>query len=546
MSEEMEFQSLPIAGDEAAQYLNNLSDEMLSTFSFPLFSATSAIARSTEIVDEDGFPNVNQNYLWDLHKLQEQCWNKAEKNPWINSHVRDIMGRMAGWGFEFYSKIPDLQKTIDEIVDDPRNDVYQNMPKFCARAEIEGELFLMFTLHKNGFVEIDFLSPSMIRNGGDDGSGIIFHPTKQSFPLFYYTNFPNQHNASGTEQALIPSINVCYFPDLEKEARDHPAYDSTKLKYAKARKSNTHPYDKTNGYFRFIVHWNKGFMTKRNVSHIKTTIEWVNYYESLKKYEIDHKKSSGAYLWVIEMEDVRAFRRWLQLSEEDRKKTGIMQPKDPGGTLVLPPGMRLNVQNPKLSSISDEDTDIMQMVSSGLQKPQDTMLGDYRSTYASVKASQGPQGDRINDELHYFKLFLIYDFWRPICYLRSLARDDFKYKRRVKEAVDFDENKNPIMENVQKPVYKLIDICLPMSRLEDIESIAKALLGSKHASVVDTLGIPREKVARRLGFNNYIALRKEKAAEDENLPNTLSAFDQESVQEKEEGEPKGSPSDKQE
>jgi hypothetical protein len=85
-----------------------------------------------------------------------------------------------------------------------------------------------------------------------------------------------------------------------------------------------------------------------------------------------------------------------------------------------------------------------------------------------------------------------------------------------------------------------------MSRLEDIESIAKALLGSKHASVVDTLGIPREVVARRLGFTNYGALRRAKATEDENFPETLSAFDQESVQEKAEGEPKGSSSDKQE
>lgn len=536
------FESL--ADEENASMLRNLSDEALQAFSFPIASGSTGKPE----VDADGFPTVNQNDLRDLHTLQEKCWAKAESNPQINSHIRDIMGRMAGWGFEFNAQVRDLQKDVDEIALDPRNNLYQFFPKFCARAEIEGELFLSFTLHKDGFVEIDFLGPSMIKGGGDNNSGIIFHPTKQSFSLFYIVNFKKTINNDGyaeEEQALIPSINICYYPELESLVKNHPSYSEDKLRHSKARRKNSSPYNKTSGYYRFIVHWNKGFMTQRNVSHIKTTIEWVNYYESLKKYEIDHKKSSGAYLWVIKMEDIKSFRRWLQMSEEERRQTGIMQPKDPGGTLVLPPGMSLECINPKLSSISDQDTDIMQMVSSGLQKPQDTMLGDYRSTYASVKASQGPQGDRINDELHYFKMFLTYDFWRPIFWLRSLAKKDFKYYRSVQDVVGFN-NQEPIKKRVPKAVYQLVDICLPTSRLEDIESMAKALLGSKHASVVDTLGIPRQTVARRLGFSNYFELRKQKATEDEIYPETLSAYDQESVQEKKEGEPEGDDSDKQE
>ncbi len=536
------FESL--ANEENAKMLRDLSDEALQAFSFPIASGSTGKPE----VDADGFPTVNQNDLRDLHTLQEKCWAKAESNPQINSHIRDIMGRMAGWGFEFNAQVRDLQKDIDEIALDPRNNLYQFFPKFCARAEIEGELFLSLTLHKDGFVEIDFLGPSMIKGGGDNNSGIIFHPTKQSFPLFYIVNFKKTVDNDGyaeEEQALIPSINICYYPELESLVKNHPSYNEDKLRHSKARRKNSSPYNKTAGYYRFIVHWNKGFMTQRNVSHIKTTIEWVNYYESLKKYEIDHKKSSGAYLWVIKMEDIKSFRRWLQMGEEERRQTGIMQPKDPGGTLVLPPGMSLECINPKLSSISDQDTDIMQMVSSGLQKPQDTMLGDYRSTYASVKASQGPQGDRINDELHYFKMFLTYDFWRPIFWLRSLAKKDFKYYRSVQDVVGFN-NQEPMKKRVSKAVYQLVDICLPISRLEDIESMAKALLGSKHASVVDTLGIPRQTVARRLGFSNYFELRKQKANEDEIYPETLSAYDQESIQEKKESEPEGDDSDKQE
>lgn len=525
--------NISFADESFANVVSSLPDEVLQQFSFPLFSNTSV--SNAKQVDADGFPTVSQEYLWDLHKIQRECWDKAEKNPQINSHVRDKMGRMAGWGFGFASKQFDVQKAIDEIVDDPRNNLIEQFPKFCARTEIEGELFLMLTLHKEGFCEVDFVAPSMIRSGGDKGSGVIFHPTKQTFPLFFCVNFDGlKENGEDVDQVLIPSINIAYYPELEKEVKEHPDFDQKKLRFSKFRKQNTHPYDKFNGYYRFMIHWNRGFMTRRNVSHIQSTIEWVNYYENLKKYEIDHKKSSGSYLWVIEMEDIQAFRRWMSMSEEERKKTGIMQPKEPGGTLVLPPGMKLTAQNPSLPNISDQDTDIMQMVSSGLQKPQDTMLGDYRSTYASVKASQGPQGDRINDELHYFKTFLIYSFWRPILYLRSIAKKDFAFERRVEETVDFN-NQEPVKKKVPKPVYKMIDVNLPTSRLEDVESIAKAYLGSKHGSVVDVLGIPRAEVAKRIGFNDYDRLRKQKATEDELYPETLHVDDQEAAQEKAEG-----------
>jgi len=533
--EEMTLTPFSIASAENAKALEMLSDEALAAFSFPLFRGGTSSAKT---VDADGFPVVSSESLHNLQTLQAECWNKAESNPQINSHVRDIMGRMAGWGFGFSSERSKVQEVIDEIMEDPRNDLYQNFPKFVARTEIEGELFLMFTLHNNGFIEVDFISPSMIGNGGDKHSGIIFHPMKQSFPLFYVVNFENLKDGRGSssEQVLVPSINIAYYPELEKDVKSHASFDVEKLKLSKADKPDNKPYKQIGGYKRFMVHWNKGFMTYRNVSHIRTTIEWVNYYEALKKYEIDHKKSSGAYLWVIEMEDIQAFRRWLGMSEEERRKTGIMQTKDPGGTLVLPPGMKLTVQNPKLNSISDQDNDIMQMVSSGLQKPQDVMLGDYRSTYASVKASQGPQGDRINDELHYFKLFLTYSFWRPVLYLRSVLRDDFKFYRYVKDVVRFESNE-PVMGRKKKPVYKFVDICLPVSRLEDVESIAKAYLGAKHASVIDVLGVPRREVARRMGFSNYASLRKEKAIEDEEFPETLSVYDQEAAQEKAESEP---------
>lgn len=519
--------------------MRNATDEALAQFAIPMFVNG---GRST-YRDADGFPEVTEGNLQNLYELQAECWRKAESNPQINSHIRDQMGRMAGMGFKFSSEVADINSVIEEISEDPRNDLYQNFPKFCGRSEIEGELFLIFTLHRNGFVEVDFIPPSSIRGGGDENSGIIFHSRKKSFPLFYNVNTTTyNHTTLGSSQmTLVPSVNIAYFPELIKDAMTHSSWDESKTRMNK----DPHPvYKQFGNYFRFIVHWNKGLMVSRNVSHIKTTIEWVNYYEMLKKYEIDHKRSSGAYLWVIKVDDKSTLRRWLLMTEEERKATGIMQVKEPGGTIVLPPGMSLDVLNPKLPTISDQDNDIMQMISSGLQKPQDTMLGDYKSTYASVKAAQGPQGDRILDELHYFRLFLRYSFWRPIFYLVSSVRSEFKYFRKATHIVEF-KNKKAIKKKVDRPVYKFVDIRLPVSRLDDLKEIGSVLLGTKHGSIVDTLGIPRREIAEKLGFTNYAQLRAEKEMEDEKYPETLSVLDQEAAQEKvESGASEANPDDK--
>ncbi len=508
---------------EVVNLLKSMSDDALSQFAIPMFQNA---ASSKRIKDPDGFPDVTDEVLNNLHELQKQCWNKATSNPQISSHVRDQMGRMAGNGFKFTSELPDVAEFIKEITEDPRNDLYQNFPKYAGRSEIEGELFLILTVHPDGFVEIDFTPPNTITGGGDKGSGIIFHSRKKTFPLFYCTTLKANRNDATT--MIIPSINIAYYPNLVKDAEGHGSFSKDKIK---ACMTTNRKFRKFGGFFRFMIHWNKGLMVPRNVSHIRTTLKWANYYEMLKEYEIDHKKSSGAYLWVIRMEDTVAFRRWLQMTEEERANTGIMQVKEPGGTVVLPPGMIIECINPKLPTISDQDNDIMQMISSGLQKPQDTMLGDYRSTYASVKAAQGPQGDRIMDELHYFKLFLQYSFWRPILFIATNLRKKFKWERTVEHVVDF-KNQKPLKKRVKREVWKFVDITLPMSRLDDLKEIGAVLLGSKHGSIADTLGIPKRAIAGKLGFGNYAMLRKEKAIEDEKYPETLSMENEDAAQEK--------------
>ena len=74
--------------------------------------------------------------------------------------------------------------------------------------------------------------------------------------------------------------------------------------------SNVLPFTickKLGGYNRFIVAWDRGFLTRRALSYLRTVVEWLNHYETLKKYEIDHKKSCGAYAWTFVFEDVKAF-----------------------------------------------------------------------------------------------------------------------------------------------------------------------------------------------------------------------------------------------
>jgi len=524
--------------------LNEIPNDMLRNvqFSFPSYVPGKI---DSPKADSDGFPIVSQNDYGSLKDLQAECWNKFGRNPQISSHVRDFSGRLAGWGLDFTSAVFEIDSVIEEIMDDPRNDLRIYLPKYVARSEVEGELFLMLTLHLDGFVEVDFIDPSIIGPGGDNNSGILFHPYKTTYPLAYIIdfnvgNYKKKNKTTGVHsgnlsnmynQVMVPSINLAYFPDLLSVLKGHNDYHSENIKFSIDNRKQFNPLQ---NFYRYVVCWDRGFLTQRNASHIRTTIEWVNHYEELKKYEIEHKKSSGAYLWTVEVENLKSFRTWLALSEEERKKTGITQPKDAGGTIVLPPGLKMSVLTPELPNISDSDTDIMQMVSSGLNKPQDMMTGDYRSTYASVKASQGPQSDRTYDDLSYFYRFL-QTFWRGVFKIRS-AVTGFKEHRYIDEVIGY-KDKDPIYKRIKRPSYKLVDICLPVSKLEDLESTAKALLGTKHGSVVDTLGIPPSEIAKRMGFSNYDYMRRRSSSELEHYPELISTSDAESVQESKEAEP---------
>lgn len=516
--------------EEVKDYLLNIPDEVMSKIAFSMPWQTSEIGQSYTDVDEDGFsPDLaNEKEDTNLYRvtLQQECWRKFQTSPQVNTAIRGLVGRLVGGGFRITSAVAEIQDVIDEIQLDWRNQLYKFWPKYIARSFVEGELFLLFTVHNDGFVEIDFVDPTIISSGGDDGTGIIFHPSKALLPVFY-----NLKTSVVNVYDQVPSIYVARFPELARAVKDHV---DVKVKYQSASRTRRKNFRRTGGYYRFICAWEKGFMTKRAVGHLRTTISWLNHYENLKKYEIDHKKSSGAYVWAFKITEPRMFKLWLSLSDEDRRKTGIMAKKTPGASIILPPGIEMEAKYPQLSNITGEDTDILNLVTSGLNEPEDVSTGQSRGTFASIKASRGPASDRVMDEIAYFDRWLKYDFWSAIFFLRSVVTD-FSEKFPVREAVGF-ENKKPKFRTAQKRPELTLEIDYPTSEMIDFESRARGLLGVKHGPIAQSLGISNKEVAQRMGFNAYSRARLEKATEDDIYPELIYESDAEGMQETIEGE----------
>ena len=489
-------------------------------------------------VDPDGFSPIldaadKEDSSTMRSLLQGVCWNKFQRNPQINTAVRGIMGRLTGFGFETSSGEWKIQQVIEEIEEDPRNRLYNFWPKYVGRAFVEGELFLALTLHDDGFVEVDFIDPYTISGGGTDDTGIIFHSRKTTMPLFYNVDF----DGNG-DYEQIPSIFIARYPSLVNDAitSAKSMTDGYNRAWQQSSRSRKHKYRVFGGYRRFIVAWDKGLITRRAVSYLRTTIQWLNHYENLKKYEIDHKKSSGAYAWVFSFEDIRSFQTWLALSDEERRKTGVAQKMVPGSRLFLPPGMKVEAKNPNLTSIRDQDTDILQMVTSGLNEAADVTTGTPSGTFSSVKATRGPMSDRTSDEVAYFERFLRFDFWSNIFFLKS-SIGAFPKFLRVRKAVAW-KNKKPVFKMVDMKPEKMIEFSFPVSETIDSEGRARAFLGVKHGPISETLGIPNKEVARRMGIGGYGKARLEKATEDEMFPELVYTADAEAIQEVKEGEPK--------
>ena len=476
--------------------------------------------------DADGFhigdvTDKKEITAYNRSVLQEACWNKFFSNPFVNTSMRATVGRIVGNGFDVSSDNLQIQQVIKEITFDHRNSLYKNLSKYLTRRYIEGELFLLLTVHNNGFIEVDFVDPSVIR-GIADGDGIIMHPNKPQMPLVYTID-------TGDEQYQVPSIYIARYPELINVAKKdkNNEYNEELIKFARTSQKK---FKKLGGFNRFILQWDTGLVTKRNVGHLQSTLKWLNHYELLKDLEIDHKRSSSSYCYVCEFEDARAYKLWASMSDADRAKTGLMAKKTTGGTLVLPPGVTAKIINPQLQKISDSDTDILAMISSGLNESSNVMTGQNKGTYASSKSQKGPATDRIQDEIIEFNNFWKYDFWSAIFFLKN-AIGRFPKTFKVREAVDF-KGKEPVFKMVTKNPEELIKITNPVSADVDYEGVVKSFCGVKHGSLNETLGLSNELIASKLGINNYKSARLQTATEDDKFPELITAEDQETAQEK--------------
>jgi hypothetical protein len=82
-----------------------------------------------------------------------------------------------------------------------------------------------------------------------------------------------------------------------------------------------------------------------------------------------------------------------------------------------------------------------------------------------------------------------------------------------------------------------LEINFPTSEVNDAEASARALLGVKHGSTNDVLGIPNSEIAKKMGFGNYRKLRLQHASEADRFPNLVANMNAEAMQEKLNAEP---------
>ncbi|MDX9788989.1 MAG: hypothetical protein RBT11_19600 [Desulfobacterales bacterium] len=514
--------------------LLDLPDDVLSTVVFttpwqPPFGRN-------EHSDADGFaiPGRSPSLYKKLSReeIQEECFNKVHSNPLVNTSIRGTTGRIAGLGFETTSYVFEIDEAIKSIFNDPRNRLYYFWPKFIARSSIEGELFLSLTVHDDGFVEVDFIDPANISGGGTDDTGIIFHPRKTLMPLFYNITWKDGENGAEKKEQ-VPSIFIARYPDLINVAKGCDGYEIEMQANSRAAKGDK-KFKHLGEFRRFIVSWDKGFVTRRAVAYMRTVLEWLNLYENLKKYEIDHKKSAGAYAWVFTFEDIKSFKNWMALSDTEKEQSAIFAPSKPGQKMILPPGLKAELKSPQLPQISDSDTDILEMSVAGLNEPADVSTGSAKGTYGNIKASRGPFADRTSDEIAAHDSVFINDFWGSIFFLKS-AVSSFPKHFGVKECVGF-KNKKPIFKTIKRRPEELIEVTHPVSEMIDFESRSKGLLGSKHGPVSETVGRPSSEISKGLGFGGYGAARRRKATEDDQFPDLVYNLDAEALQEKTEGE----------
>ena len=135
--------------------LSKLTDDELMSIQLSMPWQQDAVSENPE-KDADGFFTVGVDTVDTpemREKLQRVCWNKFNQNPFVGTAVRGQVGRLTGLGFDISSEIAEIQEAVQETELDPRNRLYSYWTKYVGRSIIEGELFLLLTVHDNSFIE---------------------------------------------------------------------------------------------------------------------------------------------------------------------------------------------------------------------------------------------------------------------------------------------------------------------------------------------------------------------------------------------------------
>lgn len=458
-------------------------------------------------------------------ELHGEVWRQYEESPFVGTSVRDTVGFLTGQGFGISSGEGDVDDLIYETNEHFANKLYRRFKAYALQRCVSGELHLILTVNPRarggkGLVEVDWADPKEI-------TGIRFHPRKTRMPLLYRLG-------SGEGAELVPTIDVIHDPSLLAAARSDkcPVYgtcpvDPEQLAGLKRRDPKLKPLG---GYRRFIVEWEGSSLTKRELSTLRSVIVWSNFYTLLKLIEIDHKRAMSAFVWNLDFTDAASFESYLAIPPEKRAEMGLEKPKKTASTVITPPGASLKAVCPQLPSLSGQDTDIKEAMVGGLNQPSDAVTGTSDGTYASVKASRGPWGARMQDVQEEFRRFLVHDLYGNIVTIHR-AIFGLNPSHSGPRVVGFDEKQQPIVKIRPLRIDELILVDLPLFDAGDFEKMVKAWLGTKHPGAANALGISNAFVARRIGIHNYTRERMLFETERKTMPALEKSIDQEARQE---------------
>lgn len=472
----------------------------------------------------------------DWAELHSEVWRQYVESPFVGTSVRDTVGFLTGQGFSVTSGEEDVDDIIYETDHHFANKLYRRHKTYATQRTVSGELHLILTVNLRarngkGLVEVDWADPKEI-------TGIRFHPTKTRMPLLFRIG-------DGDKAELLPTIDIIHGGAGLLRASQHedcPVYgacDFDRIRLNKNR-SNDPKLAPFKGYKRFVVEWEGSSLTMRELGTLRSVIVWSNFYTLLKLIEIDHKRAMSSFVWNLHFEDKDAFDAYWALDPERRAQMGLEKPKKTGATVISPPGSTMKAISPQLPSLSGQDTDIKEAMVGGLNQPSDAVTGTSDGTYASVKASRGPWGARMQDVQEEYRKFLVHDLYGNIL---TIHRMIFKLKKTHtgKKVVGFDSDRKPILKTRALRMDDLVLVDLPLFDAGDFEKLVKAWLGTKHPGAANALGISNAYVAARMGIQNYGKQRRAFETEQEMYPPLKKEADQEATQEQSltDGEEKG-------